>query len=312
MGNNESNPIRNIDKRTARREYRVTFMKAISSYRRRRRETPPECTDQTQSVRDLSWAVENDQNIRVCVRKRPIFKHEVEDFEFDVVSAIGGRIAVVHDGRMHSDMRRHFMDHHKFSFDNIFDEKTSNEEVYKFAVAPLANYATVEGGYCTCLVYGQTGSGKTFTMSSIYTQAAEDVFRQLHEVSSRFCVPAVVSVSFIEVAGENCFDLLNAFTPAQLLSGVDGSVHAYPIVEPEVSTAEELASMIAHGFGVRSTGEKNQMHCTVLCFMQSQIYCTDVSCNSNTTEIFHLSSFNQSAVEYSHFFSSACLSSFFI
>jgi hypothetical protein len=38
---------------------------------------------------------------------------------------------------------------------------------------------------------------------------------------------------------------------------VDGSVHAFPVVEPEVSSAEELAAMIAHGFGVRSTGEKN-------------------------------------------------------
>jgi kinesin family member 2/24 len=255
MGNNESNPIRNMDKRTARREYRVTFMKTISSYRRRKIELPPECTDVSQPLRDLNWVIENDQNIRVCVRKRPIFKHEVEDFEFDVVSAIGGRVAVVHDGRMHSDMRRHFMDHHKFAFDNIFDEKTNNEEVYTCAVAPLAKYATVERGYCTCLVYGQTGSGKTFTMSSMYTQAAEDVFHQLNEASNRFDAPAIVSVSFIELAGENCFDLLNAFTPAQLLAGVDGSVHAYPIVEPEVSSAEELAAMIAHGFGVRSTGE---------------------------------------------------------
>jgi kinesin family member 2/24 len=257
MGNNESNPIRNMDKRTARREYRGVFMKTISSYRKRRKDEPLGTTELSLLTRDINWANESDQNIRVCVRKRPIFKHEIEDFEFDVVSAIEGRIAVIHDGRMHTDMRRHFMNHHQFTFDKVFDERTNNEEVYKAAVAPLTRYAAVDGGYCTCLVYGQTGSGKTFTMSSVYIQAADDLFAQLDTVSNRFDTPPIVSVSFIELAGDNCFDLLNGFNPAQLLSGVDGSVHAFPVVEPEVSSAEELAAMIAHGFGVRSTGEKN-------------------------------------------------------
>lgn len=261
MGNNESNPIRNMDKRTARREHRSVFMRTISSYRKRRKDGTPGIDNLASPARDISWATESDQNIRVCVRKRPIFKHEIEDYEFDVVSAIEGRIAVVHDGRMHTDMRRHFMNHHQFVFDKVFDEKTNNDEVYKSAVAPLTRFAVVEGGYCTCLVYGQTGSGKTFSMSSIYIQAAEDVFAQLDSVGSRYDAPSVVSVSFIELAGDNCFDLLNGFNPAQLLSGVDGSVHAFPVVEPEVSCAEELAAMIAHGFGVRSTGEVAILSC---------------------------------------------------
>ena len=254
MGNNESNPIRNMDKRTARREYRTSFMKCISSYRKRMKEEPDVSNSQA-PTRDITWLTESDQNIRVCVRKRPIFKHEVEDFEFDVVSAIDGRLAVIHDGRMHTDMRRQFMNHHQFLFDKVFDEKTSNNQVYESAVAPLVKYAAVEGGYCTCLVYGQTGSGKTYTMSSVYIQAATDVFVQLDAVSNRFDPPPTVSISFIELAGEGCFDLLNAFAPAQLLSGYDGSVHAFPVVEPEVTCAEELTAMIAHGFGVRSTGK---------------------------------------------------------
>ena len=98
-------------------------------------------------------------------------------------------------------------------------------------------------------------TGKTFTMSSVYMQAAVDVFAQLDAVSNRFDPPPSVSVSFVELAGESCFDLLNGFASAQLLSGYDGSVHAFPVVEPEVHNAEELTAMISHGFGVRSTGE---------------------------------------------------------
>lgn len=146
MGNNESNPIRNMDKRTARRENSKAFMTAITAYRARASKNSNNNNNNNhQSSRDLTWANDNDQNIRVCVRKRPIFKHEVEDFEFDVVSAINGRQAVVHDGRMHTDMRRQFMDHHEFSFDQVFDEKSSNETVYQTSVAPLVKYAT-EGG----------------------------------------------------------------------------------------------------------------------------------------------------------------------
>ena len=269
MGNNESNPIRNMDKRTARREHRSNFIKTISAYRKRTNgQSLPE-SDLSLPTRDISWETETDQNIRVCVRKRPIFKHEIEDFEFDVVSAIGGRLAVIHDGRMHTDMRRQFMNHHQFLFDQVFDEKTNNDDVYRSAVAPLAKFASTEGGYCTCLVYGQTGSGKTFTMSSIYMQAAIDVFVQLDAVSNRFDPPPTVSVSFIELAGESCFDLLNGFETVQLLSGYDGSVHAFPVVEPEVTNAEELAAMIAHGFGVRSTG----LHTTNSCLnQQSTLY----------------------------------------
>lgn len=37
MGQNESNPVRNMDKRTARREYRDDFMEAISLYRQKTR-----------------------------------------------------------------------------------------------------------------------------------------------------------------------------------------------------------------------------------------------------------------------------------
>jgi hypothetical protein len=234
MGNNESNPIRNMDKRTARREYRGAFINAITTYRKRGKDQSSTDDELTNPLRDISWVTESDQNIRVCVRKRPIFKHEIEDFEFDVVSAVSGRLAVIHDGRMHTDMRRQFMNHHEFLFDKVFDEKTKNEDVYLSAVAPLVKFAAIEGGYCTCLVYGQTGSGKTFTMSSVYVQAAHDVFAQLDAVSNRFDTPPTVSLSFIELAGETCYDLLNAFQPAQLLSGSDGSVHAFPVVEPEV------------------------------------------------------------------------------
>jgi len=245
MGNSESsNPIRNMDKRTARREYRADFIRAISDYRAR---NPPA----KNGIKRVSgdWF---DGNIKVFVRKRPIFKHELDAYEFDVATCTAEDRIVIHDARMHNDMKRQIMNHHEFQFDRTFNENAKNDEVYNESAKSLVNISC-EGGYSTCLVYGQTGSGKTFTMSSIYEHAAYDIFHQLDKISERFSVAPTVSMSFVEIAGDLCHDLLNKFTPAQLLTGSDGSVHAFPVIEPTVACAEELIAMIQHGMGVRTT-----------------------------------------------------------
>eukprot|EP01034_Spumella_vulgaris_P032660 gene32660-40298_t len=60
-------------------------------------------------------------------------------------------------------------------------------------------------------------------------------------------------MSFVEIAGDRCSDLLNGFQAAQLLTSTDGSVHAYPVVEPVVTSAEALMAMISHGMNIRTT-----------------------------------------------------------
>ena len=79
-----------------------------------------------------------DCTLRVCVRKRPIFRHEVKNGEFDVVTCMDDatssmQLAVVHDARMHADMRRMLMRHNTFSFDKVFSETADNDEVYRRA-----------------------------------------------------------------------------------------------------------------------------------------------------------------------------------
>jgi kinesin family protein 2/24 len=234
-----------MDKRTARREYRTDFMRAISNYRQR---NAASAKRKVATVSD-DWS---DGNIKVFVRKRPIFKHELDAYEFDVATCTSDNTIVIHDARMHNDMKRQLMNHHEFQFDRTFGENVKNDEVYNCTAKSLVNIAC-NGGYSTCLVYGQTGSGKTFTMSSIYEHAAYDIFNQLELLAERFATLPTVSVSFFEIAGDACHDLLNRFHPAQLLTGSDGSVHAFPVVEPTVTCAEELIAMIQHGTAVRTT-----------------------------------------------------------
>jgi hypothetical protein len=112
MGNAESgNPVRNMDKRTARREYRDDFMSAVTRFRKRNEGF--EHQDQ-EPITD-EWL---DGSIKVFVRKRPIFKRELEAFEFDVATCTPAKnTIVIHDARMHNDMKRQLMHHNKFQFD---------------------------------------------------------------------------------------------------------------------------------------------------------------------------------------------------
>jgi kinesin family protein 2/24 len=161
MGNSESaNPIRNLDKRTARREYREDFLTAINRFRKQYVLLKQSTSHKNEDNNILkTW---DDNNIRVFARKRPIFTHEIENNEYDVVTCINSNI-VIHDCRMHTDMKRQFINHHEFQFDGVFSEKASNQSVYEATTKPLVEIAC-EGGFSTALVYGQTGSGKVISV----------------------------------------------------------------------------------------------------------------------------------------------------
>jgi hypothetical protein len=95
-------------------------------------------------------------------------------------------------------------------------------------------------------------------MSSIYHQTAEDLFVYFHKnnsssSSSSSSSPPVISLSFIEIAGDAVFDLLNSRQSTQLRTGNDGSVHPYPVIEPKVTTKEEMMQIIQYGLTIRST-----------------------------------------------------------
>lgn len=60
----------------------------------------------------------------------------------------------------------------------------------------------VKNGIVTCFAYGQTGSGKTFTMNGIQTQVVTELFDLTKKNFKVF-------VSFFEIYGGRCLDLLN-------------------------------------------------------------------------------------------------------
>jgi hypothetical protein len=163
MGNSESQPVRNVDKRTARRDHAHLFRGAITQYRQSHAGGLPAELSRDPLLHDPGDA------LRVAVRRRPFFKHELDQGEFDVVSCETRKITV-HDCRLYADCRRMFVEHRSFRFDRVYDENANSLEVYGESVAPMVRRAT-DGFASTVLMYGQTGSGKTFTMRAIFEAA---------------------------------------------------------------------------------------------------------------------------------------------
>ena len=75
-----------------------------------------------------------------------------------MVSCLPKRV-VIHDARMHVDMRHLFLNHHNFAFDDAFGDNAANDAVYGRTVHDLV-LAAVEGCVGTVLMYRQTGTRK--------------------------------------------------------------------------------------------------------------------------------------------------------
>merc|ERR1719223_1255768 len=97
-----------------------------------------------------------------------------------------------------------------FAFDSIFDEHSTQEDVFAECVALVA--AAIDGFNVTVFAYGQTGAGKTHTMygsgemPGLVPRAADELFavlgRYSHGSQSKVCV------SMFELYRDDLMDLI--------------------------------------------------------------------------------------------------------
>ena len=92
----------------------------------------------------------------------------------------------------------------------------STIDIYKSTLKPLVPLL-INDGIVTCFAYGQTGSGKTFTMNGIQTH----VVNEMYELTKK---NYIVSVSFFEIYGGRCLDLLNDKNLLNILEDKSSSI----------------------------------------------------------------------------------------
>jgi kinesin family protein 2/24 len=201
--------------------------------------------------------------ICVCVRKRCLNPKEILRLEHDAVTCLHPTVTV-HSARLRVDGISKYCDHNTFEFDRAFDERSSTEDVYRHAAAPLVRYVCGGGvGQVprgTVFAYGQTGSGKTFTMGGIQRMVAEDVFSTLlagngldGNAGGCSLADTAVSIAIFEIYGGRIQDLLNDRNRLKVLEDGRGEVVVSGLEEFAVSGPREFLSLVERGHDNRTT-----------------------------------------------------------
>jgi hypothetical protein len=104
--------------------------------------------------------------IKVAVRKRPLNAKEKSLTQSDVCAANNSnRRVLIQEPKVKVDLTK-YTESHQFVFDEVFNENSTNEQIYAVTCAPLINFC-LKKGKCTCFAYGQTGSGLVKTLKSL-------------------------------------------------------------------------------------------------------------------------------------------------
>lgn len=113
----------------------------------------------------LSLYKDSNDNVKVCVRSRPLNDKEIREKNQKVVSVDrnSGQISVRNPNGSADEPPK------VFTFDHVFDDVTKQLDIYNLIARPIVD-AVLEGYNGTVFAYGQTGTGKTFTMEGVRDQ----------------------------------------------------------------------------------------------------------------------------------------------
>eukprot|EP01041_Mallomonas_annulata_P011005 gene11005-22991_t len=189
-----------------------------------------------------------EMKICVCVRKRPTNAKEIKAQDHDAVTCLNPTV-VVHDCKLKVDGLTKYLDNVTFEMDHTFHETDTTDDLYYYSVQPLVPFVVQQQGRATVFAYGQTGSGKTYTMIAIQKYFADDLFQMIAALE----LDVQVCVSFYEIYGGRCQDLLNDRHRLNVLEDGKGEVVIAELVEKEVNGVDELSRLMDIGNSNRTT-----------------------------------------------------------
>eukprot|EP01060_Flectonema_neradi_P009046 TRINITY_DN16479_c0_g1_i1.p1 TRINITY_DN16479_c0_g1~~TRINITY_DN16479_c0_g1_i1.p1 ORF type:complete len:679 (+),score=136.03 TRINITY_DN16479_c0_g1_i1:44-2038(+) len=138
----------------------------------------------------------------------------------------------------------------RYSFDRVFDEDSTNDDVYSATVKPLLS-GLLEGYNATCFAYGMTGAGKTFTMmgadriKGLCTMAVEELFPKIESMPGKCAVHA----SYLEIYNEKIKDLLsrNDARKHDIIEDPEKGVMVTDLAEYLVTNLQDLHTLMSLG-----------------------------------------------------------------
>jgi hypothetical protein len=230
-------------------------LKALPAKKNAKTEAPPRAQSSASNAVKEELSGIQEERIKVCVRKRPMFKKEADRGDNDVIRTDNNSHMQVLEPKIKVDLTK-FTEEHDFYFDEVLDEEANNHQVYARCGSPLVRYVLEKHGKATCFAYGQTGSGKTHTMMGnpdqpgLYFLAADDIFRLKRE---RGYDDLTVWVSFFEIYGGKLYDLLNDRRKLVARADAKQVVNIVGLQETEVTNVSHLMDALNAGHEARST-----------------------------------------------------------
>lgn len=154
----------------------------------------------------------------MALRIRPILPNEAAKGATCVAHKIDDKTVLLVDPqgaenaeKTHSSSKK--VASHRYSFEWVFDERSTQEELYSKVGKPLVENV-LRGYNGTVFAYGATGTGKTFTMvgneknPGMMVRVFDDLF-QFAKYNDEETRTSIV-ISYMEIYNENIRDLLNA------------------------------------------------------------------------------------------------------
>ena len=208
---------------------------------------------------------DNIPKIKVIVRKRPLNKKELDKGHKDIIEIENPCTLIVKEIKTSLDLTK-YIDSHKFIFDSVYDENSTNETIYLETVRPLIESVFYNNTKITCFAFGQTGSGKTFTMMGnnikkinndnlyipgFYVLASYDIFSLLKEKEFS---NLTIYISFYEIYCSKLYDLLNNRKVLQIREDGKQNINIIGLTEKEVNDFDSLINLIEYGLKIRTIG----------------------------------------------------------
>ena len=158
---------------------------------------------------------------------------------------------------------------HRFTFDEVFDIDSNQEEVYNVSAKPSVN-SVLEGYNSTIFAYGQTGTGKTFTMEGftynqydesrgIIQRTIEDIFAYI-ESNSNKDTKFIIRAAYLQIYNEMISDLLKPNNPNKNLNIREDKkkgLYVEHLSEWAVRSPSDIYSLLERGATCREVSNTN-------------------------------------------------------
>ncbi|XP_045681424.1 kinesin-like protein KIF18A [Phyllostomus hastatus] len=138
----------------------------------------------------------------------------------------------------------------KFVFDAVFDETSTQLEVFEHTTKPILR-SFLNGYNCTVLAYGATGAGKTHTMLGSATEPGVmcltllELYKSMDEIKEeKVCSTAV---SYLEVYNEQIRDLLVNSGPLAVREDAQKGVVVQGLTLHQPKSSEEILQLLDNG-----------------------------------------------------------------